>query len=459
MTIESFTAAVAFPRSDGRLERGDAIGPFPWEDIASEMSVGRRVAVAPTLGFRQAQVGDKRVGAEVEHLAGKQNLFEPGVVHAMVRAERLDADGHGTIHADCVGHLNLAAVGKSGGDDVLGGVACVVGGAAIDLGGILAREGATAVRGHAAIRIDDDLASGQARIAGGAAHDELAGGVDVELRPRRQKFRLGELCTGDLLQFGVAFPAGAGFSGLVGEDDRLDGHGPSVFVGDGKLALGVRAQIGQFVGLAQLGEVEQKAAEIPAPPVGNVMTARTAKAGRVMTLMDGTVITNIVERPFKRDLEHSLWVALRPGNMGAGLLTTLQNRHSEHEIIEMLKEMTVPEEGDSEGMIRIKQEVQELKEKILIELDSGRSLSDVFDEIRNQGVAESKIKADTMRLRAEAIRSGDPEQVRETVRRANEIRAKQGLEPLTVPEEFQSPEEDAPAKQTYTEFEDEEENS
>ena len=208
-----------------------------------------------------------------------------------------------------------------------------------------------------------------------------------------------------------------------------------------------------------LGEVEQKAAEIPVPPVGNVLTARTAKAGRVMTLMDGTVITNIVERPFKRDLEHSLWVALRPGNMGAGLLTTLQNRHSEHEIIEMLKEMTVPEEGDSEGMIRIKQEVQELKEKILIELDSGRSLSDVFDEIRNQGVAESKINADTMRLRAEAIRSGDPEQVRETVRRANEIRAKQGLEPLTVPEEFQSPDEDAPAKQTYTEFEDKEENS
>ena len=208
-----------------------------------------------------------------------------------------------------------------------------------------------------------------------------------------------------------------------------------------------------------LGEVEQKAAEIPVPPVGNVLTARTAKAGRVMTLMDGTVITNIVERPFKRDLEHSLWVALRPGNMGAGLLTTLQNRHSEHEIIEMLKEMTVPEEGDSEGMIRIKQEVQELKEKILIELNSGRSLSDVFDEIRNQGVAESKIKADTMRLRAEAIRSGDPEQVRETVRRANEIRAKQGLEPLTVPEEFQSPDVDAPAKQTYTEFDDEEENS
>lgn len=206
-------------------------------------------------------------------------------------------------------------------------------------------------------------------------------------------------------------------------------------------------------------ETEQKVVKIPAPPVGNVMTARTAKAGRVMTLMDGTVITNIVERPFKRDLEHSLWVALRPGNMGAGLLTALQNRHSEHEIIEMLKEMTVPEEGDSEGMIRIKQEVQELKEKILLALDSGRTLGDVFNEIRNQGVLESKIKADTMRLRAEAIRSGDPEQVRETVRQVNEVRAKQGLEPLTVPEEFQDPEEEQPAQQTYTEFNDEEENS
>lgn len=195
---------------------------------------------------------------------------------------------------------------------------------------------------------------------------------------------------------------------------------------------------------------------VPEPPVGNVMTARTAKVGRVMTLMDGTVITNKVERPFKRDLEHSLWVALRPGNMGAGLLTTLQNRHSDEEIIAMLKEMTVPEDGDSEGMIRIKAEVQDLKERILLALDSGRTLSDVFNEIRNQGIMESKLKAETMRMRAEAIRSGDPEQVRETIRKTNELRAKNGLEPLSVPAEFQLPEEDAPAKQTYTEFDEEE---
>ena len=190
----------------------------------------------------------------------------------------------------------------------------------------------------------------------------------------------------------------------------------------------------------------------PVIPVGNVVTARTAKIGRVMTLMDGTIVTNIVERPFKRDLEHSLWVALRPGNMGAGLLTTLQNRHSEQEIIQMLKEMTVPEPGDSEGLARIKREVQELKERILLALDSGRTLPDVFDEIRNQGILESKINAETMRLRAEAIRTGDAQQIRDTVQQANELRQKQGLEPLAVPEEFLEDEESTYTQATYSEF-------
>lgn len=192
----------------------------------------------------------------------------------------------------------------------------------------------------------------------------------------------------------------------------------------------------------------------PAPAVGTVMTARTEKVGRVMTLMDGTVVTNKSERPFKRDLEHALWVALRPGNMGAGLLTTLQNRHSDDQIVEMLKEMTVAEPDDSEGIRRIKQDVQDLKERVLQELNAGRSLADVFDEIRNQGVMESKIKADTMRLRAEAIRSGDAELVRETVRMANDLRTRQGLDPMAIPEEFQEKDMESPAQATDSEFED-----
>ena len=214
------------------------------------------------------------------------------------------------------------------------------------------------------------------------------------------------------------------------------GHEPQMPKGRGAIAV-ARPSFVPRVAPAVAVETNKRALDAPPVPVGNVMTARTAKTGRVMTLMDGTVVTNRSEIPFKRDLEHSLWVALRPGNMGAGLLTTLQNRHSEQEIVQMLKEKTVPEPGDSEGMVRIKQEVQELKERILSELDSGRSLADVLDEIRNQGIAESKIHAETMRLRAEAIRSGDPQGVRDTVRRVNELRSQQGLEPLSVPAEFQ----------------------
>jgi hypothetical protein len=56
-----------------------------------------------------------------------------------------------------------------------------VGGRAVHLGRILAGEGAAAVTGHAAVGVDDDLATGQAAVAHRAADDELAGRVDVEL--------------------------------------------------------------------------------------------------------------------------------------------------------------------------------------------------------------------------------------------------------------------------------------
>jgi hypothetical protein len=89
-------------------------------------------------------------------------------------------DRHRLGHADGVGELDLAAIGEAGGDDVLGDVAGHVGGGAVDLGRVLAREGAAAVAAHAAVGVDDDLAAGEARVAVGAAEDELAGRVDVD---------------------------------------------------------------------------------------------------------------------------------------------------------------------------------------------------------------------------------------------------------------------------------------
>ena len=78
-------------------------------------------------------------------------------------AEGVDANRDRLGDADRVGHLHLAAPREPRRHQVLGDPAHRVGGAAIDLRGILAREGAAAVAPHAAVGVDDDLAAGQAR--------------------------------------------------------------------------------------------------------------------------------------------------------------------------------------------------------------------------------------------------------------------------------------------------------
>ena len=97
-------------------------------------------------------------------------------------AEGFDQHADRIGHADRVGELHFAAVGESAGDDVLGDVARHVGCGAIDLGRIFSAEGAAAVTSHAAVGVDDDLASGESGVAHGAADDEASRGIDVILR-------------------------------------------------------------------------------------------------------------------------------------------------------------------------------------------------------------------------------------------------------------------------------------
>src|SRR6478735_4994728 len=65
-----------------------------------------------------------------------------------------------------------------------------VGGRAVDLGRVLAGEGAAAVAGHAAVGVDDDLAAGQAGVAHRAADLETPGGVDEQPGRRRVEVHL-----------------------------------------------------------------------------------------------------------------------------------------------------------------------------------------------------------------------------------------------------------------------------
>ena len=75
----------------------------------------------------------------------------------------------------------MASSSETGGHDVLGNITAGVGSGTVNLRGVLAGEGAAAVRAVAAVRVDDDLSAGQAGITVGAADDEIAGGVDVDV--------------------------------------------------------------------------------------------------------------------------------------------------------------------------------------------------------------------------------------------------------------------------------------
>ncbi len=175
------------------------------------------------------------------------------VVAELAGAEGVQRDGCRLGHADGVGHLNLATIGEAGGDDVLRHVAAGVGGRAVDLGRVLAGEGATAVAGHAAVGVDDDLAAGKAAVAHRAADDELAGRVDVVLGVLVQQLR-GQAVLDDQLHHRFAQVALLDLGVVLGgQHDGVDAGDLAVLVAAGDLALGVRAQPWQQAVLACFG--------------------------------------------------------------------------------------------------------------------------------------------------------------------------------------------------------------
>ena len=110
----------------------------------------------------QVEVAHDRRGPQVEVLADE--LLDARLRDDR-RAEALAVDRDGLCDADCVGNLHLATVCESGGHHVLGNVARGVGGRAVDLGRILARERAPAVRRRAAVGVHHDLAARESGVA------------------------------------------------------------------------------------------------------------------------------------------------------------------------------------------------------------------------------------------------------------------------------------------------------
>lgn len=93
----------------------------------------------------------------------------------------LDEEGEGLRDTDGVRQLDKCTAGQLGVYERLGDPAREVGGGAIDLGVVLARESTTTVGSPAAVGVDDDLTASEASITLWSTDDEEAGGLDLEL--------------------------------------------------------------------------------------------------------------------------------------------------------------------------------------------------------------------------------------------------------------------------------------
>ena len=214
------------------------------------MTVRRSLAVDRAL---QVEVAHDRSRTQVERVANgllDLRLFD------LVRAERFHEDADGLRHTDGVGHLHFATTCSAGRHHVLGHPASGVRSRAVDLRGVFAAERSTAVATHAAVRVDDDLATGQTGVGVRSTLHELACRVHVhrvvvfgELRrDRRTNHLLDEVGPND----GVARDA---ISMLRADEHGTQTHRDAVFVVERDLGLAVGAKVWHGPGLTHLGEL------------------------------------------------------------------------------------------------------------------------------------------------------------------------------------------------------------
>ena len=93
-------------------------------------------------------------------------------------AEGVDVHAQRFRMADGVRELHFAFFRQASSHHVLGDPATHVCRAAIDFARIFSRKRAAAMSAHSAVRVNNDLAAGQAGVALRTANDEIAGRID-----------------------------------------------------------------------------------------------------------------------------------------------------------------------------------------------------------------------------------------------------------------------------------------
>src|SRR6478736_4562777 len=158
---ESVRGNGSFAQARGFAQHLDLVGRFPREFrlVAAKVAVRCRLAIDRS---QQVEHPDDALRAQVE--VRVDELDDAGVGNA---ARTFGVNGHVDRlgDADGVRQLHLALLGETRGDDVLRDVSRSVGRRAVDLGRILAGKRTASVRSRTAVRVDDDLAAGNAGVA------------------------------------------------------------------------------------------------------------------------------------------------------------------------------------------------------------------------------------------------------------------------------------------------------
>ena len=102
------------------------------------------------------------------------------------------------------------------------------------------------MRGKTAVGIDDDFATGEARIAARSTDDELACWIDEEARLVGDELCAGEEVAADLFELGIMFFGCAFFRRLMGEDEGVEANGAAIVIDDGELAFGIGPKPSEF---------------------------------------------------------------------------------------------------------------------------------------------------------------------------------------------------------------------
>ncbi|URD87558.1 putative plant SNARE [Musa troglodytarum] len=170
----------------------------------------------------------------------------------------VDEDRERLRNTDGVRHLDDAAAGEAICHDALGRLSDDVRTAAVNLGGILARERTTTVSTPTAVRVNDDLAASQPSITMRSTDDEAPGWVKMEDCLLIEVFLRDDRLDDVLLEVRSNLIVGDGLIMLGGDQHGMDtdgNHGAMVIVVlDRNLGFPIRPQPGAGAVLADFGE-------------------------------------------------------------------------------------------------------------------------------------------------------------------------------------------------------------